>query len=232
MLAELPSGLEIIIPVICGNDCYKKGKIVAFDNAWLVDVEELCELAAKKASRCFAVVGGSAAIWKYEESLSVDQCLLFNGNVQRLRDGFAAKNVESISGAIELQGIQLGDKIGHVSDASERIVFDAFVTWVIRGHEIVHDIASVVVEGACVSEEPVQVVANACIQEDTSRAYGFVPMERGEFSACAAQLKSASVYAETPADFIDVLDDAFFSGGSQLVCYCEVRPCPGSLLVG
>ena len=38
LLAELPSGLEVIIPVICGNDCYKKGKIVAFDNQWLVDV--------------------------------------------------------------------------------------------------------------------------------------------------------------------------------------------------
>ena len=146
LLAELPSGLEIITPVICVNDCYKKGKIVAFDNAWLVDVAELCELAAKKASRCFAVVGGSAATWKYEDRLSVEQCLLFNANVQRLREGFAAKNVESISGAIELQGIQLGDPIGHVSDASEDIVFDAFVAWSIRGHETASDVAPVVAD--------------------------------------------------------------------------------------
>ena len=77
-----------------------------------------------------------------------------------------------------------------------------------------------------------QVVSNALIQEDTSRAYGFVPMERGEFTACEAQLKSQSVYAEAPAEFIDVLDDVFFLGGSQLVCYREVRPCASSVLVG
>ena len=106
----------------------------------------MCELAAKKVSRCFAVVGGSAAIWKYEESLSVDQCLLFNDNVRRLRAAFKGKNVEAISGATELQGIQLGDKIGHVSYASEDIVFDAFVTWVIRGHEIVSDVVAVVAD--------------------------------------------------------------------------------------
>ena len=56
LLAELPSGLEIIIPVICGNDCYKKGKIVAFDNAWLVDVAELCEVAATKSPPAFRPV--------------------------------------------------------------------------------------------------------------------------------------------------------------------------------
>ena len=40
-----------------------------------------------------------------------------------------------------------------------------------------------------------------------------MPMEAGEFSAAAVQLKCQDVYAETPADFIDVLDDVFFWTG-------------------
>jgi len=109
-----------------------------------VDAAELCELAAKKASRCFVVIGGSAVIWKYNDRLSVDQCLLFDGHVQRLRDGFEIKNVQSITGAIELQGLVLGDNIGHVSSVSEPQVFDAFVSWGLRGHGIVHDVVPVV----------------------------------------------------------------------------------------
>ena len=80
--------------------------------------------------------------------------------------------------------------------------------------------------------DSVQVVANPVTEKDTSRPFGFVPMDRGEFSACEAQLKSQSVYAETPAEFLDVLDDIFLLEGSQLVGYCEVRPCPSSALVG
>ena len=50
LLAELPSGLEVITPIISGNDVYKKSKIVAFDEALLVAVSELCEMATKKAT--------------------------------------------------------------------------------------------------------------------------------------------------------------------------------------
>jgi len=62
-------------------------------------------------------------------------------------------------------------------------------------------------------EGAMQVGASPPLSVNPSRAYGFVPMERGEFSACEAQLKSQCVYAETPADFIDALDDDFFWKG-------------------
>ena len=139
-------------------------------------------MTAKKATRCFAAVGGSSATWKYDDSFSVEQCLLFNTNVQRLRDGFKAKNVESISGASELQGIQLGDKIGHVSSASESIVFDAFVNWVRRSHDIV-PVAVPVVAGSELASLPAvrgdssalvdsaQPVANPVTEQDTSRPF-------------------------------------------------------------
>jgi len=109
-----------------------------------VDAAELCDLAMKKASRFFPVVGGSAAIWKYDERLPVDQCLLFDAHVQRLREVFEGKNVQSISGAKELQGLELGDKIGHVSFVSEHIVFNACVSWVAQCHGILPGVFPVV----------------------------------------------------------------------------------------
>ena len=51
-------------------------------------------------------------------------------------------------------------------------------------------------------------------------------MERGEFTACEAQLKSQSVYAETPAGFINVLDDDLFWKGlrwSAIAKYVRVQ---------
>ena len=65
----------------------------------------------------------------------------------------------------------------------------------------------------CVSENVLQVVADLFIEKASSRAYGFILLESGEFKGCEAQLKSQSVYAETPADFIHVLDDDFFWKG-------------------
>ena len=129
-------------------------------------------MAASKATRCFAVVGGSSATWKYDESFSAAQCLLFNTNIQRLREGFNAKNVESISGATELQGIQLGDKIGHVSCTSESIVFDAFVNWVRRSHDIVPDVVPVVAGSELASLPIVPELSPLCFSSPASDVLG------------------------------------------------------------
>jgi hypothetical protein len=195
LLAELPSGLEVIIPVICGNDFYTKGRICVFDEVWSVDAAELCDLAVKKASRCFPVVGGSAATWKYDERLPVDQCLLFDAHVQRLREVLEGKNIQFISGANELQGLELGDKMGHYSSASEHIVFDACVSWVTQCHGILPGVLPVaespgldvfpsvpeispvsisvpvddLLSVTCVLEEPVQVSANILMEKDKAR---------------------------------------------------------------
>ena len=63
------------------------------------------------------------------------------------------------------------------------------------------------------SENVPQVVADLFIENKSLRAYGFILLESGEFSECEAQMKSQSVYAETPADFIHVLDDDWFWKG-------------------
>lgn len=59
----------------------------------------------------------------------------------------------------------------------------------------------------CVLNKSPHDVVNAFAQKDISRANVFVPMERGEFNACEAQMKSPAVYAGTSADFIHSLVD-------------------------
>ena len=83
----------------------------------------------------------------------------------------------------------------------------------------------------CVSENVPQVVADLFIEKESSRAYGFILLESGEFSECEAQMKSQSVYAETPAYFIHVLDDDDWFGKVKLVCHCEIRPGASAALV-
>ena len=63
---------------------------------------------------------------------------------------------------------------------------------------------------ASAAAEPAQVAESRHIQKEGSRGYGFVPMERGEFSAAVDQLKFQGAYAESPSDFSDVLGDDFF----------------------
>ena len=88
LLAEVPTGLKFILPVICGNDFYKGGRIVEFDTAWLDAVTELCQLVCEKKSRCFAVIGGSAETWQYNRKMCVEQCSLYESHVDKTRNGF------------------------------------------------------------------------------------------------------------------------------------------------
>ena len=116
--------------------------------------------------------------------------------MQRLREEFEAKNIQSISGASELQGLELGDKIGNASSASDYNVFDAYVAWAIQCHGILPDVVLDVEAPGLISlpiisglspvrcsfpaydfliqgfvlDEPMQVDANALIQKDASRA--------------------------------------------------------------
>jgi hypothetical protein len=112
LLAELPSGLDLVLPVICGNDFYKSGRIVEFDTAWVDAVTELCQLVNDKGSRCFAVIGGSAETWQYNRKMSVEQCSRYDAHVERTRKGFEVCGAAAITGAKELCGLKLGDSIG------------------------------------------------------------------------------------------------------------------------
>jgi len=48
VIGGITAGLDMVIPVICGNDYYKSGRILEFDTAWLDAVTELCQLVVQK----------------------------------------------------------------------------------------------------------------------------------------------------------------------------------------
>ena len=65
LLKEVPGRVRWLIPVVCGNDFYKRKRIVEFDPAWQVALEELCTLAKEKAQYTQFILGASAKTWKY-----------------------------------------------------------------------------------------------------------------------------------------------------------------------
>ena len=50
LLAEVPSGLQQLVFVTCGNDFYRKGRIAPYDEALDAEFEELSGDAAGKAA--------------------------------------------------------------------------------------------------------------------------------------------------------------------------------------
>ena len=130
LVATLPGDLSWLVPVVCGNDLYKRGKIPSFDEALLAAVDDLCRRMQEKAACVCAVFGGSSSLWQYAHNLSPDAARRYDAHVERLRARFEERGVPSVTGAVELSGVILGDKIGHVSIESEELVFTAFETWV------------------------------------------------------------------------------------------------------
>ena len=80
-------------------------------------------------------------------TLGEAQATRFDQHVKTLLSRFKSCGITAISGATELAGVVLGDKIGHVSRRSESIVFAAFAEWACLGepHWSVAEPVSVVV---------------------------------------------------------------------------------------
>ena len=129
LLEHVPDGLQDLIVVVSGNDFYKKGRVPLFDAALVPAAEDLATAMKSKAERQLVVLGMSAATWKYEEFMSSDQLQLYDYNAARLRACIEDCGVAATSGCKELECLELGDRIGHVSERSEAIVFNAYPTW-------------------------------------------------------------------------------------------------------
>ena len=135
LLKEVPGRVRWLIPVVCGNDFYKRRRIVEFDSAWKDAVEELCTLAKEKAQYTQFVLGASAKTWKYTTWMSKEQCARYDSHVQELCSVVTSCGCVAVTGADELGllgGLVIGDSIGHVSVRSEGLVFDSFCAWVIN----------------------------------------------------------------------------------------------------
>ena len=226
LLKEVPGRVRWLIPVVCGNDFYKRRRIVEFDPAWQVALEELCTLAKEKAQYTQFILGASAKTWKYTTWMSQEQWALYDSHVQKLCSVVESCGCVACTGAAELGmlgGLVIGDSIGHVSVRSEGLLFDSFCAWVINVVLWVEGLGAVD-EGVEwpeqieeVDDEAEQVVVKRELCEEVAqipsvegRAYGFVPMGRGEFSDYEGLLRSNSVLVDAPEEFEEALADEFF----------------------
>ena len=214
-----------LIPVVCGNDFYKRRRIVEFDPAWKDAVVEFCALATEKAQYTQFVLGAPAKTWKYTTWMSQEQCALYDSHVEKLVSVAKSCGCVAISGAAELGllgGLVIGDSIGHVSVRSEGLLFDSFCAWVINVILWVEGLGAVD-EGVQWPEQKEEVedaeqeVLKRELCEEVAqipsvegRAYGFVPMGRGEFSDYEGLLRSNSVLVDSPEEFEEALADEFF----------------------
>ena len=65
LLERVPSGVRMIIPIICGNDILVNWKVRPFQEEWRAAAARLCAGMAAKSSVQVAVVGGFSATWCY-----------------------------------------------------------------------------------------------------------------------------------------------------------------------
>ena len=107
MLSLVPNGLQVIIPIVCGNDFLGGG-------GWYVDkydpklneaVQNLCVGMKAKSRRQFAVAGGSSSTWNYK--LPSDVNSMYYNNALRLVAAFEVCGVRACTGADELVGIKM-----------------------------------------------------------------------------------------------------------------------------
>ena len=91
LLAWVPEGVELIVPVSMGNDIYKG----EYDDDVEKSVFDFCKQLRAKAKNSFAVFGGSAATWHYGEFKGP----VYDAKVKRCRAFFHACGVRSVTGA-------------------------------------------------------------------------------------------------------------------------------------
>ena len=130
LLEVVPSGVDVVIAVIMGNDFYSGGKALPWDST--VD-RAVCDFSSQlqaRARKSFVLLGASAATWQYERFMPPDQLRLYDQSVQRGSTRFWECGVDASTGAAELPGLKPVDKIGHLGVCNAPTVFAAYVTWV------------------------------------------------------------------------------------------------------
>ena len=128
MLERVPSGIRMIIPIVCGNDILVNWKVPEFQSAWAAAATRLCAGMRAKSATQFAVVGGSADAWRYDKWMRCSQRELYDTNARQLAEVFSACGVRATTSAGELLGMEIADSVGHVSYNSKHVVFSAYVS--------------------------------------------------------------------------------------------------------
>ena len=100
----MPSGLEVIIVILCGNDFLGGSSSVrSYSREWDVAAAALCAEMKKKSRRQFGVIGASSATWQYSHAKHIND--RYDANANRLAATFMRCGVPSCTGSAELQDL-------------------------------------------------------------------------------------------------------------------------------
>ena len=116
LLNYVPNSVEIIVAIVFGNDWYSLSKRVS--NNICEAAKTFAEALKNKAQNALAVIGGSANLWRYDKTMSIQDQNCFDFNSQRIENCFNEQGVSTCSGALQLAGIEFVDSIGHVHISS------------------------------------------------------------------------------------------------------------------
>ena len=231
MLSLVPYGLEVILPIVCGNDFLGGGGwyVHKYDLELDKAVEELCVEMKAKSRRQFAVGGGSSSTWNYSHPEDVNR--RYDDNADRLVAAFEACGVRACTGAHELVGMKIVDKIRHVGFQSYNVVEAAFFRWFdfatqeqrtdfeATASDTCGSGGGMTIAGECgddacdeKQEEDAREIAGAQAEAEVVRKYGFVALERGEFEHLRGTL-SANACVSEPGEFEQtLLEDGWWQG--------------------
>ena len=139
--------------IVCGNDfCAKPLLGIPERSACYTEAARLCDGMRARADACFAVTGGSSAVWRYREGKtpwSEVRCVQYDQDCARLAQVFQQCRVPAVTGAAEPSGIEIADDIGHVSERSKEIVFAACAPWIRQCQECQEIAELQVIPGRC-----------------------------------------------------------------------------------
>ncbi len=231
MLSLVPYGLEVILPIVCGNDFLGGGGwyVHKYDLELDKAVQALCDEMKAKSRYQFAVAGGSSRTWNYKHPEHVNR--MYDDNAHRLVAAFEACGVRACTGAGELVDLKIVDDIGHVGYESYNLAEAAFFKWFdfatqeqrvdfeatasdTSGSGGGMKIAGECGDDACdeEQEEDAQEIAGAQAEAEVVRKYGFVALERGEFEHFRGML-SANACVSEPGEFEQtLLEDGWWQG--------------------
>ena len=130
LMERVPDNVSAVIAIVCGNDWYAQQNVRSLDAAVKTSGATLCEAMKAKSLHQLAIVGMSAATWKYDAWMSEKDVCQYDANAADLVAHFMDCGVMAVRGDDALRDICVKDGIGHVSVDSEDIVFDAYAWWV------------------------------------------------------------------------------------------------------
>ena len=89
-------------------------------------MRQFASAAILRAERVLVVGGMSSATWQYDGAFGAK----YDAACVELSVAFRDAGVSFTSGAAELRGLKLADRIGHVHVESRDVVFAAYFAWV------------------------------------------------------------------------------------------------------